>query len=311
MTVEAPYTDAILRSMGVRVRGMASGISSAEQTAASLLSRSFVSAAVEGGQAHLFDPETLDTMASEMTIYGQSIWLRENGGLKWVQHATVARRTGNYRIKGKTYSPGQVFHLRTNIDRLSGMGRSDLAIALDSRDFIRSLEGNLASEVADPFGYVIPTQNWKDSALQAKLGTMDGETILVPSETMNMLGSPASITAQFEWTPRRLGFNAPGSVREWHESARMTALGVMGIPASLYSPADASAMREGWRLYIFTVVEPRSKLLSAAAARCGLDVKLNLDRLMASDIANRARAYRQLVDGNMDEERAEGLTGLS
>lgn len=307
--MDSPFTDAILRIIGGRARGIELSISSAEQLAASWLSRSFISADLTGAHAALFTPERLDTIACELTLGGQSMWRRDNGDLKWVQNATISR-TGRYRISGKTYDPKRIFHMRKNIDHLTGFGRSDLVMSLATRDFIRSFEYNLADEAKDPHGYLIPTQEWDNDALKDVIKGIDGAKVMVPTQTTNLMGSPGSIRSSDEWVQRRIGFDAPENVLRWHEAMRLTALAVMGVPAALVSPVDASAMREGWRLYLFTVVDPMSKLLQAAARRCGLDVSMNFDKLMASDIANRARAYRQLVDGNMDEARASELTGF-
>lgn len=320
--MSAPYTDAILAIVGGRARGIELGKSSAEQIAAGLLGRAFISAKRSGRHEMLFSPERLQTMASELVIYGQSLWLRDNGDIKWEQRCTVSRKTGQYRIRGKPIPPERVLHFRTNVDMISGQGRSDLAIALTTQEFIRKIETNLADEIDAPRGYLIPTQGyWEpkiddegnvlDNDVMAAMKDMEGGLLLVPSETINMMGAGTTPSSQYEWHQRRIGFEAPEVVLKWYEAARLTALSVMGIPASLVNPVDASAMREGWRLYLFTVVDPLAKLLEAAAARCGLEIDLNFDELGASDIANRARAYGSLVDGGMSEEEAKMKTGLA
>ena len=61
---------------------------------------------------------------------------------------------------------------------------------------------------------------------------------------------------------------------------------------------------------MFGTLVPLARLISAYAKRKGLDVQLNFDDLMASDIAGRARAFGSLVQGGMDIEDAAILTGL-
>lgn len=308
----SPYTDAILRIIGGRARGTLLGISSAEQTAASLMARSFVSADISGAASEIFTGERLSTMANEIILAGQTIWRRMNGDIRWVQACTVASRTGNYRISGRSYDPKSILHCRLNVDMMTGQGRPDLEIAIATRDFIRNLENNLSDEAQDPYGYLIPTQAYEDESLKELITEIDGSKLLVEPETTNYMGSPTSASSRDEWQQRRVGFEAPEAVRRWYESARMSALSILGVPPGLYSPdADASAAREAWRLYIFTVVDPMAKLLEQAAGRCGLEIDMNFDRLMASDIANRARAYGTLVSGNMDEDEAARLTGFA
>ena len=304
------YTDAILRIIGGRAAGTMLAVSSAEQTAASLMAKSFISADLSGAHAHLFTAERLSTMANELVINGQTIWRRMNGDIKWVQMVNISSR-GNYTISGRSVQRDRIFHPRLNVDMLEGQGRSDLEIAVATRDFIRSLEYNLADEAQDPSGYVIPTQSWQNKEIREVIIELDGAKALVPPENTNFMGAPATTAAQYDWMQRRIGFNAPSEVREWYETARITAFGVLGVPPSLYSKdADASSTREAWRLYIFTVVDPMAKILEQAAERAGLEVDLNFDRLMASDIANRARAYGILVGANMPEDEAAKKTGL-
>ena len=308
----SPFTDATLALLWGRVRNLTDGVSSAEQLAANLLGRAFVSAELSGAHASLFTAEMMQTIASELTINGQSIWIRNVGAsdLKWVLRANIGPRSGKYVINSKSYDPSQIFHVRTNIDMKSGMGQSDLDVASSTKYLIRSLELHLADETEAIRGYVIPTQAWDQGAVQDALKSLQSKTILLPTETLNLMGSGTAPNNQYEWHQRRLGFDAPDTVRLWYESVRMAALSIMGIPPALATPVDASAMREGWRVYIFTVVTPLARLLEQAADRCGLDISMNFDSLMASDIANRARAYGSLVDGNMPEDEARRFTNL-
>lgn len=308
---QSNFKEAELLIRWARTASQALGASSAEQIAASLMARAFISADISGSHAPLFTYERLATMANELVLLGQTIWQRMNGDIKWVQMATIAKRTGNYRISGRSFPPNRVMHCRLNVDMQSGMGRSDLEIAYSTRDFIRSLEKNLADEAQDSSGYVIPTEHYQDGDLKTLITNIEGAKLMAPPESSSFLQSPGqSRSAQYDWMQKRIGFAAPEVVRQWYESARLTALAVLGVPASLHSPVDASAMREGWRVYIFTVVDPISRLLEQAAARCGLELDMNFDRLMASDVQNRSRAYKQLVDANMDEDEARQFTGF-
>lgn len=309
------YQEAELLLSWYRVTTQLMAISSAEQTAASLMARSFISADIEGAASELFTGELLATMANEIVLQGQSMWRKRNGDLSWIQHCTILRsgpNRGMYSIGAQRYRPEDVLHFRTNVDMISGMGRSDLDIAGSTKILIRAMEKNLGQEGQDPSGYLIPTQSYADDNLKELITKIDGAKLLVDPETTNYMGSPQGATSREQWRQRRIGFEPPEELRRFYESARMAALSTLGVPPGLYSPdADASAAREAWRLYIFTVVDPMAKLLEQAAARCGLEIDMNFDRLMASDIANRARAYGTLVGGNMDEDEAARLTGFA
>ena len=52
------------------------------------------------------------------------------------------------------------------------------------------------------------------------------------------------------------------------------------------------------------------QLMVAELARVGLDADLDWGSLFASDLAGRARAYKELRDANMDDTRAREVCGL-
>lgn len=312
MTTDAKFHEAVQLIRWARIAGEGLGITSAAQIAASLMSRAFISADISGSSAAIFSKERLAKMAQELVLSGQTFWLRRNGDIEWVQHATIARRTGNYRISGQSYDPSVVLHCRLNVDMKTGMGRSDLDIAANTKNLLGNIEKNLESESRDGAGYIIPTENWDNANLSEMLASLEGQKVMAPPESTSFLQSPGqSSMGQYDFTQRRVGFNPPPEVREMYMAARETALAVLGVPASLHRPMDASAMREGWRVYIFTVVDPIARLLEEAAGRSGLELDMNFDRLMASDIQNRSRAYGQLVGANMDEDDAARFTGLA
>lgn len=306
----AGYSDRVAAYHAALVAGTGGSISSVEQTAVSLLARALICADIAGRDRALFGPRRLSVIAKELVLNGQSMWLKQPRSLQWIQTAVIGSRSGKYRVAGKSYAPSSVFHVAINYDPLTRQGYSDLAVAGNLQKILRYLEKHLADETDNSAGYMIPSQDWDNEDVLANLKTIRGGIMLVPTQTSNFGGSPASITAREEWQQRRMGFDAPENVRAWYETARMAALAALGIPASLYGESESTAMREGWRMYIFTVVAGMGKLLMEAAADCGLDVELNFDRLMASDIQSRSRAYKQLIESDMSDERASLLTGL-
>ena len=81
----------------------------------------------------------------------------------------------------------------------------------------------------------------------------------------------------------------------------------------LVGGADATAAREAWRRFLHGSVVPVAELLAAELAD-KLDaptLRLRFDRLAASDIMGRARAFQSMTNGGMDAGRAAILAGLS
>ncbi|MYE57989.1 MAG: phage portal protein [Alphaproteobacteria bacterium] len=69
-------------------------------------------------------------------------------------------------------------------------------------------------------------------------------------------------------------------------------------------------MREGWRIFLHSTIQPLAQLVVGAARNSGLLLEINFDRLMASDVTGRARAFNSLVGGGMDLEEAATISGL-
>ena len=89
-------------------------------------------------------------------------------------------------------------------------------------------------------------------------------------------------------------------------------LAACGVSAELFMPGDATGQRESWRRFLHGSVQPLADLLAGELA-VKLDapgLRLNFDRLFASDLSGRARAFGSMVQGGMDATRAARLAGL-
>ncbi len=75
----------------------------------------------------------------------------------------------------------------------------------------------------------------------------------------------------------------------------------------------AAGQRESWRRFLHGSVQPLGDLLAVELAD-KLDapgLRLTFDRLFASDLSGRARAFQCLTGGGMDAERAAAAAGLA
>ena len=85
------------------------------------------------------------------------------------------------------------------------------------------------------------------------------------------------------------------------------------MSADLFVAGDAAGQRESWRRFLHGSVQPLGDLLAAELADklAVPGLALRFDRLFASDLSGRARAFGSLVQGGMDKDRAARLAGLS
>ena len=89
-------------------------------------------------------------------------------------------------------------------------------------------------------------------------------------------------------------------------------LAACGVPITLLTKSDGTASREAYRRFLHSSVAPVAELV-AVELREKLDIpalSLNFDRLFASDLSGRARAFQSMVGGGMEVAKAAALAGL-
>ena len=86
---------------------------------------------------------------------------------------------------------------------------------------------------------------------------------------------------------------------------------ILPVPTSLLERADGTALREAWRQFLHASVMPVSLSVSAELSeKLDTDIRLSFDRMFASDLSGRARAFQSMVGGGMDVQKAAALAGL-
>ena len=116
-----------------------------------------------------------------------------------------------------------------------------------------------------------------------------------------------------DWRPQRIGADPPVSLATLRTDSAQAVLSACGVSADLFVAGDAAGQRESWRRFLHGSVQPPGDLLAGELAD-KLDVprlRLNFDRLFASDLSGRARAFGSMVQAGMDADRAARLAGLS
>ena len=75
---------------------------------------------------------------------------------------------------------------------------------------------------------------------------------------------------------------------------------------------DGTALREAWRQFLHAGVAPVTPSVSQELVDEleVPDLKLSHDRMMASDLSGRARAFQSMVGGGMEVSKAAALAGL-
>ena len=176
------------------------------------------------------------------------------------------------------------------------MAVAPLSWAASSAALVANMEKRLAEEASQPHGSVIPTPSGKATTqLQEDLAHLKGKAAFVT--TMRGSGDLGQ-SPMADWKQLRIGFQPPQAEVMLRMEAEKSLLGAMGLGPSLLSAQDGTAQRESFRRLASSLLIPASALLEFELSRV-LDttVKLDLNRVMASDLTGRARGFRQPCKG--------------
>ena len=300
---ETALLDQFTRAISGNVRhGALGGL----QCAAGAVARAFAAAEVEGDDG-LLDPATLYQMGYDLVREGETVWLLEAGTGRLrlsrastgsdVYQGAAAEASWTYRLTlpGPSIthtvraSADQVIHIRQNSDpTCPWRGRSGLAVAQASGGLAATLVRALTAEGEVPVTRIIPqpqgdSQTTADSIRHA---ITTGLRLALPETVAGGGGAGRSSAPLTDWKPYRLGPEYMAAGVELHALALQETAGVCGLPAPMVpgSAAAGPAHREAFRQFV------------------ALPVRLTHNQLASADVASRARAFKSLVENNIDHE---------
>ncbi len=178
-----------------------------------------------------------------------------------------------------------------------------------------SVERQMSAEASGPVGNVIPvpkagadgkeTENLRDTIAQ-----LDGRVMLAET-TASGWSEGKQGAPQTDWQPRRLGADYPAGVVEARRDMAAQVLAACGVPPELVWPQGSAGAREALRRFLHLTIQPLGNIISAELTyKLDKPVNLTFERLMASDIAGRARAFGSLVKGGYSAQEAAAVVLL-
>ena len=208
-----------------------------------------------------------------------------------------------------------VLHPRYSVDPAQpwqGLGPLDWADRTGG--LLASTERLLAGEASKPSGYLLGVDESTSRlaktiedftrAMTTALQQADGGAMALPSpgdqgsmNVRNLIG--------------RVGMDTPPEVREVWTAAGAMALAACGVPAALFDPTQGTSVRESYRLFLATTLQPVADALAEHAAD-RLDapgLRLDLSGLLGID--TRARVFGGLTGAGMESSQAAALAGLA
>ena len=342
------YTDALVSYLETEAGGPTQGrpgTSAAVEAASGLWARAFASAAVEGAPDDVraaLGPGVLGMIGRELIRNGEMVFAidMDRGGLRLTPAATCNMQGRTSDPAGWTYEvddagpTGQrrrvlgangVVHCRYAVDPTAPWrGIGPVQAASSTGTILARSELALSRDARASVGYVLPApmgaengdgEDADDDQLGALLGrmkTLAGRLMVVDSMSSGW-GVGKDNAPGADWKQRRLGPTPDAVLAELRGDAALAILGASGVPIALVAgSAQASALRESFRIFLHSSVAPVARGVEAEL-RDKLDapdLSLSFDKLFASDLSGRARAFQSMVKGGLSVRKAATLAGL-
>ena len=331
----ASYTDAAISAIlaSVSAQGTLDPIrTSAAQTAAGLLGRSLAIASVDPTLFRsALNPRVLYDIGRALVTVGEDVYLVlvSGGGVVSMQRASDwdvrDGGTGGWRYRltlpGPTdthtvdVSADQVFHPRINVSRSEPhRGQSMISLSGHTALTLAAVERTLQHEMSAASGWVLPAPTESISPtdlteLKSDLRSLAGRTSLVPSMATGWGDGRSG--APSDWQPKRFGGSPPDVLVQLRDSAHNAVLSACGVPVALFTPNQATGVREAFRQFLHSTLQPIAELiLTEAMEKLSDQISFDFSRLMAADVQGKARSAKALVDAGFSLEQAAAMAGF-
>ena len=333
---DSSYTDALIASLLRQVRGRTAGAALVSETgalesAAGLVGRAFMACEVSGDPMYTraLSPQVMELIGRSLLRRGDAVFYLDTSDGLHLLPAQTHSIDGGPMPSSWTYDlslagPGElttmrpvraegVAHFRYGCDvETPWRGNAPLGVARAVGELMAEAITYLTQESGKPRGAFLSTpKDGEDetiTALKADVKTASGSLLFVESMQNNWEsgGNPAG-----DWRVQNFGPSIDPGMVEVQRMARSEALAALGLNEALFGGADSAALREAWRLALFSLIAPLGHLVEAELqAKIDPSISLSWTELRASDLAGRARAWQSLVKGGMDLKEASAIAGL-
>ena len=205
-----------------------------------------------------------------------------------------------------------VLHFRYAVDASTPWsGHSPIQVATLagklSAETVKALGEEASGPVGSLLGLPVDGEDATVQGLKADIANARGKVALLEAGDWGNAGGDAKVSLKTE----RFGADPPASLVDLVDVSSREIWSACGFNAALFGGGQAAAVREAWRLALFSVLSPLGRLVkSELQSKLDDEVSLTWTELRASDLSGRARAFQSMVGGGMEVERAAGLAGL-
>ena len=333
---DSSYTDALVASLIRQASGRTAGAALTSETgalesAAGLVGRAFMACEISGDPMYTqaLSPQVMELIGRALLRRGDAVFYLDTSDGLTLLPAQTHSITGGPMPSSWTYdlslagpgelttmrpvSAGAVAHFRYGCDvERPWRGNAPLGVARGIGDLVAEVTTYLTQESGKPRGgYVSTPKDGTDATidqLRADTKTAAGALLFVESMANNWEsgGQPAG-----DWGVKNFGPTIGAGMVEVAKMARSEALAALGVHEALFSAGDSAALREAWRLALFSLIAPLGHLVeSELQAKIDPGISLSWTELRASDLAGRARAFKTMVEAGKTVDEATQIAGL-
>ena len=292
---------------------------SALESCAGLVGRSFASAKATGARAEIVTPQLLMMLGRSLITNGEALFLIEASGsgmqlfpasawtikgnynpASWVYDLTLAGPTGT---DTKQVGYQDVIHCRINSNpHQPWRGCGAASTATLTANMLTQSSAALGDEAAAPRGTFIPVVGGDVDGLGADIKVARGSALIVDSQSNNFESGGTPPTR--EWESRRFGADPPDALLKLQQQAGDGIMAAVGISASIFRAETAASALTAYRNFSHTLVGPLGKLTQMEFQEKleSPDFSLDFSDLRAADVQARASSFKK-IDREWDRNR--------
>lgn len=218
---------------------------------------------------------------------------------------------GPSRLETVTRTSEAVVHCKVNSDSTAPWrGRSAVTVALGTSTLAAAVEGSLRNEMKIPPSRVAPMASSDPEQRSEYLKQLKNGGLYVLQTPQ--LGAQLDPAGRGSYKPEMIRPDPASSVVSLKSDAAREVMMACGIPVGLFDAKSLATAREAYRQFLHGCIEPQARIVEAELREKLMAPRLSLSfsRLMASDLAGRARGFASLVASGMNTDKAAALAGL-
>ena len=315
------YTDALVMQMQRSASVPAVGVTAtaAAQSCAGLVARSLSTGQVSP-ETPAITRDVLYGIGVDLILQGTSTWLIDVVGGAVVLHRakiveTLGKQLGRARYRLELGLPnGEVMEEVYPAESVATFNwATGLApVSCQAGVALAALETSLEREAALSHGQfmLLPSPGEADTskAVIDGLSELQGQTGILDIDLSQW--AEASMGRSFNF--QRLGFSYPPGTDLIYANLCQEVGRSCGVPVGMIGRSDGSALRESYRQFLYTTIEPIGKRIAEElSAKLEVNIDIDFAALAAADISAKARAYKGLIESGLSETQAAQVVGFS